>query len=262
MRISCSSCRADLLHVVSMLAPALIVIGLAATADGQGPAGVASGQPTVAAVQTPGTVAADAEAALDRGNASMRKKQLDQAIAEFSEAIRLQPDYALAYSNRGVAKSRQGRYDAAIADYNQALRLIPNYALAYCNRGFAWYWKGQYDLAIADFNQAVRINPKYYHAYNGRGLSWMGKQMYDAAIDDFNEVLRLKPDYTLAAGNRSKAYAKRGGGATVQSAVVNAPRPQTASAAQVPHLRRHSRRKPGWPRPRTSPAFCRKATRG
>jgi tetratricopeptide (TPR) repeat protein len=46
-----------------------------------------------------------------------------------------------------------------MADYSQAIRLDPNYALAYFNRGYTYYYKGDYDRAIADYNQVIRLDP-------------------------------------------------------------------------------------------------------
>ena len=59
---------------------------------------------------------------------------MDNAIADYSEAIRLQPDYAFAFNNRGVAHKAKGDYDGALQDYNEAIRLQPDYALALNNR--------------------------------------------------------------------------------------------------------------------------------
>jgi tetratricopeptide (TPR) repeat protein len=50
-------------------------------------------------------------------------------------------------------------YDRAIADYTQALKLDPKYALAYSNRGFAYEQKGQKTLAIQDYEKALAIAP-------------------------------------------------------------------------------------------------------
>jgi tetratricopeptide (TPR) repeat protein len=54
----------------------------------------------------------------------------------------------------------KGDYDRAIADYNQALRINPQDAYAYNQRGVAWERKGDYDRAIADYTQALQINPQ------------------------------------------------------------------------------------------------------
>ena len=53
---------------------------------------------------------------------------LDGAIADFNQAIRLDPNYALAYRNRGNAKRKKGDVDGAIADYNRAIKLGPQSA--------------------------------------------------------------------------------------------------------------------------------------
>ncbi len=45
---------------------------------------------------------------------------------------------AVAYANRGNAYEKKGEYDRAIADYEQAIRLNPRYALAYSGRGNAY----------------------------------------------------------------------------------------------------------------------------
>ena len=56
---------------------------------------------------------------------------------------------------------RKRKEDLAIADYTQALRINHDYAEAYYNRGSAYHRIGQDDLAIADFTEALRINPDY-----------------------------------------------------------------------------------------------------
>jgi tetratricopeptide (TPR) repeat protein len=50
-------------------------------------------------------------------------------------------------------------YDRAMADYTQAIRIDPNDASPYTNRGNAYYFKGDYDRAIADYEAALRIDP-------------------------------------------------------------------------------------------------------
>jgi tetratricopeptide (TPR) repeat protein len=58
----------------------------------------------------------------------------------------------------------EGLYDRAIEDYNAALRIDPNYALAYGNRGFAYYMKADYQRAIADYTQTLKLDPNHTDA--------------------------------------------------------------------------------------------------
>jgi len=142
------------------------------------------------------------------GKVSVEKTQVyDSAIADFTRAIQLSPNNAIAYFERGEAiLNGKGDHDKAIADYNQALRINPNYAIAYNGRGNAYYNKKDYDLAITDFNQAIRINPNYVNAYNNRGSVYYSKKDYDLAIADFNQAIRLDPNFALAYYNRGNAY--------------------------------------------------------
>ena len=99
------------------------------------------------------------------------------------------------YNNRGITWYRRGDLDRAIADYDQAIRLDPKYEYAYANRGAAWATKGGLDRAMADFDPAVRLDPKDAEAYYNRGLAWKAKDDLDRAIADFDQAVRLGPKF-------------------------------------------------------------------
>ena len=84
-----------------------------------------------------------------RGLAYQRKDDLDRAIADYSEAIRLDPKYAEAYYGRGLTYRNKGDVERAIADYSEAIRLDPKLAAAYNNRGNAYREMGDLDLAYS-----------------------------------------------------------------------------------------------------------------
>src|SRR5215813_1639235 len=146
----------------------------------------------------------------NRGVAYERKGDMDRAIADFSEAIRLDPNYALASSDRGIAYARKGDNDRAIADFNEAIRLDPKNVLAFTNRGIAYGKKGDTDRAIADYNEAIRLDPKNALAFANRGTAYGKKGDNDRAIADFNEAIRLDPNYALAFFSRGIAHGKKG----------------------------------------------------
>ena len=120
-----------------------------------------------------------------RGGAYQAKGDLDRAIADFNESMRVDPTYPAAYNNRGSAWYHRGELDRAIADFDQAIRLDSNYEYAYVNRGSAWGAKGDLDRAIADFNQAIRLDPKDAQAYYDRGIAWEKKRSLREALADF-----------------------------------------------------------------------------
>lgn len=92
-----------------------------------------------------------------RSNPDIQQHQ--QAIADYSRAIELDPHSASAYSNRGFAYYNLKRFNEAITDCSRAIELDPNFAYVHHNRGFAYYNLQQYHQALKDFEQALRLDP-------------------------------------------------------------------------------------------------------
>jgi tetratricopeptide (TPR) repeat protein len=130
-------------------------------------------------------------------------EQFDLAIADCTEALRLDPKLACAWDNRGSAYVLKKQYDRALADLTEAIRIDSKQASTYSNRGCAWLGKGDYDHALADFNEAVRINPEDANAHANRGRAWMCKGDYDRAIAEYTEAIRIEPDRAKAHRDRA-----------------------------------------------------------
>ena len=60
----------------------------------------------------------------------------------------------------GVEHQLEGRLDEAVAEYDEAIRLDPRYAKAYGNRGVVYTALGQHQRAIQDFDEAIRLDPQ------------------------------------------------------------------------------------------------------
>jgi tetratricopeptide (TPR) repeat protein len=146
----------------------------------------------------------------NRGNGYRDKNDLDRAIADFNEAIRLDPNLAMAFLGRGIAFSDKGDNDRAIADFNEVIRLDPNFARAFTVRGIVFSAKGDLDRAIADLNEAIRLDPEDATAFLGRGVAYRAKGDNDRAIADYSESIRLDPESTRAFQNRASAYHAKG----------------------------------------------------
>jgi tetratricopeptide (TPR) repeat protein len=111
------------------------------------------------------------------------------------------------YCNRGLIRYERGDLEGAIADYSRALELNPNYALAHNSRGLAYWGLGQwqssrgedptesYRAAIADFTRALELNPNLADAHNNRGLSRIAAGDYRGAITDWERAIALNPGY-------------------------------------------------------------------
>jgi tetratricopeptide (TPR) repeat protein len=123
-----------------------------------------------------------ARKALEEGNASLAKGDMEAGIASLTDAIRFNPRMVVAYNNRAYAYNNRGDLDSAVADCDAALRLDPESAEAYNIRGGAYQKKGDVDRAIADYTEAIRLNPEMATAYNNRGSAYKIKGDLDQAI--------------------------------------------------------------------------------
>ena len=127
-----------------------------------------------------------------------RRRTYDRAIADYDEAIRIDPNNGLSYLDRGFAWSAKKDVDRAIADYDEAIRRYPTYAEAFDQRGHAWQTKGNLDRAIADFGETIKIDPQHIDALNSRGRAYFYKGDFAAsAADLLNASKRTEDPYTV-----------------------------------------------------------------
>jgi tetratricopeptide (TPR) repeat protein len=87
-------------------------------------------------------------------------KSADLKIKGCSALITADAKDAIAFYSRGAAYQTRGDLDKAIADYSQAIVLKPDYAAAYENRARAFVDKGDYTRAVADVTKAGELTPK------------------------------------------------------------------------------------------------------
>jgi tetratricopeptide (TPR) repeat protein len=146
----------------------------------------------------------------NRGNAYYQKGEIDLALSDYNQALRLDPQYAIGYYNRGNVHKAKGASDRAIADYDQAIRINPNYTSAYNNRCWTYDGLGQYARAVPDCNQALRLDPKHRNAYNNRCWAYNGLGQFDLALPDCTETIRLDPQFAHGYNNRCWAYNGKG----------------------------------------------------
>src|ERR1051325_7943219 len=67
---------------------------------------------------------------------------------------------AIAYCNRGFALTEKNELDEALADLEQAIKIDPTDACPFNNRGRVFTLKGDLERATADYDQAIKLDPK------------------------------------------------------------------------------------------------------
>jgi tetratricopeptide (TPR) repeat protein len=148
----------------------------------------------------------DAEAFNNRGIVYYDLGEREKAINDFEQAIALNPQYGEAFYNRGIVYYGLGEDEKAIAGFAQAIVLNPQDAEAFYNRGIVYYGLGQNEAAIADFDQAIIFNLQDAKVFNNRGLAYYNLDEYEAAIADFDQAITLDPDYAASYLNRALAH--------------------------------------------------------
>jgi tetratricopeptide (TPR) repeat protein len=148
-----------------------------------------------------------AEVFNDRGVAYRLNGDLERAIADYSQAIRLNGKFAAAFNNRGVAYDKKGEYDRAIQDYDQAIKLKAS-AESHFNRGNAYLGKGQYDHAIDDYNEAIKLKADFAAAFDNRCWARAVVGILKLALADCNAALRLMPNNAATLDSRAFVFLK------------------------------------------------------
>lgn len=146
------------------------------------------------------------------------KRELDLALADMNEAIRLDPNVPRLLGERGLMLHNRQAYDKAIADFTAAIRLEPRNGAHYHNRARSWREKKEFDKALADFDAAIQLrNPSEKTrvladtdlggadssqminslslTYFVRGYTWAAKGDFDKALADYDEAIRRDPKH-------------------------------------------------------------------
>lgn len=134
-----------------------------------------------------------------------------KAIACYSEAINLNPDYVAAYYERGRTYFYEfDNNEKAIEDFTKAIQIQPNYDEAYKQRGDVYRNLNEYDKAIADYDKAIKITPKFAAAYSARAFTYYLLKDYNRAIEDYSRAIQIQPNQAGNYEYRGKCYEELG----------------------------------------------------
>jgi tetratricopeptide (TPR) repeat protein len=126
------------------------------------------------------------------------KEDLAAALAAYSKAIELWPKNFDAWRDRGEIYRRLGQRDNALGDYTKAIRLVPgnsmfpSYSSAiFFGRGEIYGEMGQWSKAIADYSDALKRDPKNSSCWHKRGQAYRNVGQWEHAAADYQKALRL-----------------------------------------------------------------------
>ncbi|MGH8108960.1 MAG: tetratricopeptide repeat protein [Arenimonas sp.] len=147
---------------------------------------------------------------LNLGNEHYNAGRFDQAAAEYSRAIAINPRFVNAYYNRGVSYKRAGQYELAIADFTKAISRDAEDLSLYVGRANVYVLQKNYDRAEVDYEKSIRLQPGETTNYFQRAEMRLEQNKFEAAIADYSKVISIDPKQSVAYLNRGVAYARSG----------------------------------------------------
>ena len=126
---------------------------------------------------------------IDRGNRKRKAEMYEEAIEDYSQAIKIDPEEAWAYFFRGSTYEILEMYEIAIKDYSQAIKIDPHETF-FAGRGDLYLKIAKYEEAIKDYTIANRME-EYLWNYIGRGYAYAHLENNDSAIKDFTVAISI-----------------------------------------------------------------------
>lgn len=152
-----------------------------------------------------------ADAYRRRGIDRLSQDDRQGALTDFDEAIRVEPDHAVTRTQRGLLRHILGDRSGAVADFDEAIRLDgPSAAAALTGRGDVREELGDRDRALADFDSAIRLDPSYAEAFRSRGSVRVDLGDYHGAVADFDQAIRSDPWKASTFLRRALAHSQTG----------------------------------------------------
>jgi tetratricopeptide (TPR) repeat protein len=144
------------------------------------------------------------------GNQYYDQGQLQEAAAEFEQAIQLDPTHTGALLQLGIVYYDQARFEEAISILQQAGKLDPKNPAIPRNMGTAYGKLGQWDQASAAYEQAIALNPDFGEAYGDLVGAYAKLGKLAEAIAAGEKAIALAPDYATAYSNLGSVYGMQG----------------------------------------------------
>ncbi len=130
-----------------------------------------------------------------KGNEKLKENDLKGASDFYTEALKIDPDFADALLNRGIIYEKLNNLDAAIADYSKIIEKESKIdTIAYFQRGLAYLDNGEFYKALNDAKKLTDINANSWKSYFLLGLVQEKLKENDEAIESFNTGLKLNPN--------------------------------------------------------------------
>ncbi|QEG33661.1 tetratricopeptide repeat protein [Bythopirellula goksoeyrii] len=134
----------------------------------------------------------------------------EKALADFDEAIKLDPDNETYPLLRAVFLRNREKFDEALAAVDEMLSESPEDANAFILQGELFRQLDKQEQALESFDEATKLAPQAPGPFQNRGEIYREQKEYAKAIVEFSKVLELQPGVVLPLVHRAEAYLNNG----------------------------------------------------
>ena len=135
------------------------------------------------------------------GNIYFILGNLDSALQNYDNAIKLKKDFADAYNNKGNVLIKLNKKKDAIESYQKAIQFNKAHFQAYYNLGAALKEQKKYELAVENYKKAKKLKPDYLEVYIGLGNLYLEIKNNNLALECFEDAIKIKPNHNFLLGN-------------------------------------------------------------
>jgi tetratricopeptide (TPR) repeat protein len=145
------------------------------------------------------------------GKAWLELDNSENALAAFTKAVALDPNYPSAFENLARTNLRLSKWQTAIDNANSSLKLDDKREVAFYHRGYAFMQLGKTDDALRDLNKAIELDPEFRAAYEDRADLYTARNQIDLALKDFEKAVSMpsRTAETFRVRGRIEEHRKR-----------------------------------------------------
>ena len=129
-----------------------------------------------------------------------KEKNFYEALNIINEAIKINPNFAEAYSEQGNALNELKQLNMALKSYDNAIKINPNFSNAYYNKAVVLHELKNIELAIENYDHSIKINPKHIHSHNNKGFALQQLKKFNESLNSYNNVYKINSNFNFLLG--------------------------------------------------------------
>ena len=147
------------------------------------------------------------------GAEAAKSEDWDKAVESLRKATALDHKYAsdlaTVYQGRGYAAAKNQQFQEAIQDFTEALKIKSNDPRIYEQRAAAEMKVYDYDKALADYSEASKLKPNEVRYYNYRAYIYETKEDTQNSMAETDKALKIDPNNQEAKGRKQRLEQKQ-----------------------------------------------------